>query len=179
MLTISRVKVSKPEDFDNPLQEKVFELLEDKNITYSYVDNDSVSSMEECSEIETVLDVEIRKTIVLCNRKKTQFYLLVMPSNKSFNTKDFCEKIGCERLSFASPERMEALLDVKPGSATIMSLLNDKNDMVQLVLDKEITENEWFGCNTGNNTCHLKIKTSDLMNTIIPATQHTSIVVKL
>lgn len=179
MLAISVIKTIKAESFSNPLHEKTFELLEGLNLPYSFVDNDKVNSMEECSDIEKILDVEIRKTIVLCNRKKTQFYLVVMPSNKSFNTKSFCEKIGCDRLSFASAERMEALLGVQPGSATIMSLLNDTDETVQLVLDEDIIKEDWFGCNPGTNTCHLKIKTTDLINKVIPALQHSPIIVEL
>lgn len=179
MLKMSTIKNTAPSNFATPLQEKVFNLLQQKAIAYDCLENEAVHSMEECVEIESALGVEIRKTIVLNNRKKTQFYLLVMPSDKPFNTKDFSEQLACQRLSFSSAERMEALLGVQPGSATIMSLLNDPEETVQLILDQDIVNDEWFGCNTGTNTCHIKISTDDLMNEVIPALNHTPMIVKL
>jgi len=179
MLKMSSIKNTPPSAFVNPLQEQVFDLLSQQNVNYNCIENEAVHSMEECAAIESALEVEIRKTIVLNNRKKTQFYLLVMPSGKAFNSKDFSEQLGCQRLSFTSPDRMEALLGVQPGSATIMSLLNDSDEIVQLVIDQDVVDDQWFGCNTGTNTCHIKMSTDDLLNKVITTTGHTPMVVKL
>ncbi|MBN2900038.1 MAG: prolyl-tRNA synthetase associated domain-containing protein [Clostridia bacterium] len=179
MLNISTIKSTPPTDERTLLESSVFQLLEKLQIAYEYVDNDSVESMEACYEIEKILDVAIKKTIVLCNRQKTTFYLLVMPGEKSFNTKDFCSKLGCSRLSFAPPDKMQELMGMIPGSATIMGLLNDNEDAVQLVLDQEILQSEWFGCNPGKNTSHLKFRTSDLMEKIIPAMKHQPVIIDL
>jgi Ala-tRNA(Pro) deacylase len=178
MISISDIKSTKPESFENNLEEEVFKILQETNIPFTYVKNDAVHTMEECSAIEEHLSVEIRKTIVLCNRKKTQFYLVVMPSSKAFNAKGFSESVG-ERLSFASPDRMEKLLGIQSGSATIMSLLNDSKEMVQLFIDKDVADSQWFGCNTGTNTRHLKIATDDLLKKMIPRLNHQATIVTL
>ncbi len=179
MSKMSRIKNTPPSEFVNPLQEQVFSLLSQHNIPFDCIENEEVHSMEECVEIESALGVEIKKTIVLNNRKKTQFYLLVMPSDKPFNAKDFSDQLGCQRLSFASADRMETMLGVQPGSATIMSLLNDSDENVQLVLDQDVVNDQWFACNTGTNTCHIKLSTDDLLNKVIKSIGHTPMVVSL
>lgn len=104
------------------------------------VDNDAVEAMEECGGIGEKLGAQICKTIVLCNRKKTLFFLVVLPADKHFDTKVFCEKTGAPRVSFASPESMEEKLGIKPGSATVMSVLNDPDRAVQVVIDREVAD---------------------------------------
>lgn len=82
-------------------------------------------------------------------------------------------------MSFASPEHMWEHLGTKPGSASVVGLLNDKDDYVQLIIDKEVAEQEWFVCNTGINTTHLKFKTRDLLKKFLPYTHHRPRIVDL
>jgi len=99
-----------------------------------------------------------------------------MPANKSFDTKKFSEKIGCSRVSFASAEYMEKYLGVLPGTATVMSILNDIDMKVQVVIDKEVAENQWFACNTGSNSTHIKINTNQLIDSFLPYSGHKVII---
>ena len=176
---ISEVYTTAPEDQRGDLESRVYEELKKLNIPFERVDNDSVEAMEECKEISEKLGAEIRKTIVLCNRKKTCFYLAVLPADKHFDTKTFCEKVGCSRVSFASAESMEEKLGVKPGSATIMSVLNDRDRLVQVVIDREVADAEWFACNPGANTTHIKLKTEKLLKVFLPHVFHKATVVSL
>ena len=116
---------------------------------------------------------------MLCNRKKTSFYLLVLPAEKSFDTRTFCDKVGCSRVSFAPAESMEKVLGVTPGNASVMSILNDEDDDVQVVIDKEVADAEWFACNTGTHTTHIRFKTEKLLNTFLPKNYHRPIIVEL
>ena len=176
---ISEISTKAPEDTRGDLEMRVYKELEALNIPFERVDNDSVEAMEECTEISEKLGAEIRKTIVLCNRKKTLFYLVVLPAGKSFNTKTFCEKLGAPRVSFASAETMETMLGVQPGSATIMSVLNDPNRTVQVVIDKEVADAEWFACNPGANTTHIKFKTEQLLKVFLPHANHKAVTAQL
>lgn len=179
MLKISEISTSAPTDSRTQIETAVFKLLSELDIPYERVENEEAATMEECVEIDKALGVEIRKSVFLCNRQKTDFYLLVMPAKKQFITKDFSERMGCSRVSFASGDKMEEMLGVKPGSASIMALINDKVCKVQLVLDSEVAKAEWFGCNTGMNTSHIKIKTGDLLKLFIPYTKHTTKIISL
>ena len=160
-------------------EKKVFSILQKLGIPFQRVDNDVVETMEECKEINQVLGAEIRKSIFLCNRKKTSFFLVVMPAEKSLNVKALGKQIGVSGLSFASGELMEKHLGAKPGSASVMGLVNDEDDYVQLIMDKEVAEAEWFACNTGINTSHLKLRTGDLLNKFLPHIGHKPEIIEL
>lgn len=175
---ISEIKTTVPTDERCALETKVYETLSKLSIPFELVDNDSVESMEECIEISEKLGAEIRKTIFLCNRKKTSFYMVILPANKSFNTKEHCKKMDVSRLSFASGDLMMQHLDVAPGTATIMSLINDPDEKVELFIDKEIANSEFFACNPGANTTHLKIKTKDLLNKLLPKIDHPATIIE-
>ncbi len=179
MLNISEISTGAPGDVRSSIEMEVYGVLGTLKIPYERVDHEAAGSMEDCVEIERILNVEISKNIFLCNRQKTDFYLLVMPASKPFVTKDFSERMGCARVSFAPAEKMEELLGVTPGSATIMALINDKEQAVQLIIDKEVADSPWFGCNPGNNTSHIKFSMQHLLNDFIPYTKHQAKIIML
>lgn len=179
MVYISEVRNTAPEKLDNPTAKKVYATLDKLKIPYECVTNDVVETMEECVEVDKALGTEIRKSIFLCNKKKTSFFLVVMPANKSVNTTELRNKIGVSHLSFAPAEYMEEHLGALPGSASVMGLINDEDDYVQLIIDKEVADEEWFGCNPGINTSHLKIKTKDLISKFLPQIRHKAKIVTL
>lgn len=176
---ISEITNEKPTEFASDLEKEVYNKLEELNIEYDRVDNDVVESMEECIEISNKLGAEIRKTIIVCNRQKTDFYLVILPADKRFDSKLFSQKMECARVSFASGEDMESLLGVAPGSATVMSLVKDKENKVKVIIDEEVAKEEYFSCNTGANTRHIKIKTSDLIEKILPELNHEPTIISL
>ena len=176
---ISDITKEMPTSYTSDLEKKVYEKLNELSIEFDRVDNDTVESMEECLEIDKKLGTEIRKTIIVCNDKKTQFYLVVLPADKRFDSKLFRDKMGCSRVSFSRAEDMQAILGVVPGSATVMSVVNDNEGKVKVVIDKEVADDEYFGCNTGENTRHIKIKTSDLINVFLPNVNHEPTIIEL
>ncbi|MBR2677917.1 MAG: prolyl-tRNA synthetase associated domain-containing protein [Bacilli bacterium] len=176
---ISDITKEMPSSYTSELEKKVYEKLNELNIDFDRVDNDTVESMEECIEINNKLGAEIRKTIIVCNEKKTQFYLVVLPAEKRFDSKIFRDKMGCSRVSFASAESMEKVLGVVPGSATVMSVINDTDNIVKVAIDKEVADSEYFACNTGENTKHIKIKTEDLLEVFLPNVNHEPTIIEL
>lgn len=178
MIYISEISNKAPEQC-GPTEKKVYKLLDKLKIAYERVDNDVVETMEECKEVDEALGTEIRKSIFLCNQKKTSFFLVVLPADKALDTAALEKKIGVSRLSFASAEMMQKHLGCLPGSASVMGLVNDEDDYVQLIVDKEVADAEWFGCNPGVNTSHLKMKTSDLLNKFLPSIYHKAKIVAL
>lgn len=176
---ISEIKTGAPTDERCPLERRMYETLDKLKIPYERVDNDPAASMEECAEVDKVLGTEIRKNVFLCNQKKTTFFLLVMPANKSFDTAAFSKKLGVSHMSFAPPEKMLKHLGTTPGSASVAGLLVDEDDYVQVIVDKEVAESEWFGCNPGINTSHLKFKTQDLLQKFLPKIHHRARIVDL
>lgn len=176
---ISEISTSAPAKGTNPTKDKVFALLDKLHISYERVENDVVETMEECEEVDKALGTEIRKSIFLCNQKKTSFFLVVLPAQKQLDSAALEKKIGVSHLSFASAEAMEKYLGAKPGSASVMGLVNDEDEYVQLILDKEVAQEEWFGCNPGINTDHLKMKTEDLIKKFLPKIYHKPKIIEL
>lgn len=158
---------------------RVYDMLDSLGIEYIRTDHEPVDTMEACLDIDQVLDVLICKNLFLCNRQKTAFYLLMMPGDKVFKTKELCRQINSARLSFASPEDMEQLLDIKPGAVSVMGLMNDRDHQVQLLVDAQVLEGEYFGCHPCVSTSSLKLKTKDVFETYLPAVKHDYIKVNL
>jgi Ala-tRNA(Pro) deacylase len=135
--------------------------------------------MEDCAAISAVLGVDICKNLVLTPRNRSAFYLLCLPGDKHFLTKDFSKQIGSSRLSFATAEDMQELLGVQPGSASILSLMNDSDHRVTLAIDRQVMEAEYFGCHPCRNTSSVKLKTVDVLETFLKHTGHEVTIVEL
>ena len=162
-----------------PKEVRVYDFLDCLGIDYQRVDHEEAMTMEVCAAIDETLEATICKNLLLCNRQATAFYLLMLPGDKVFKTSVLSKQIGSSRLSFASAEAMEQFLDITPGSVSVMGLMNDKENRVQLLMDKDILKGEYFGCHPCINTSSLKIKTADLMEKIIPAMGHEPTFVEL
>ncbi len=164
----------RPQDVQGRLEReiRVYDLLDSLGIEYFYTDHEEANTMEACNAIDEVLGVPMCKNLFLCNRQETEFYLLMMPGDKPFKTKDLSKQINSARLSFGKPEFMEEFLDIKPGAVSIMGLMNDTGKRVRLLIDKPVLESEFTGCHPCVNTSSLKIKTKDLLEKFLPATGH-------
>ena len=173
----------RPANTDDRLDKevRVYDFLDNLGIEYQRIDHEAAMTMEACEEIDRVLgdDTTICKNLFLCNRQETNFYLLLMPGNKPFKTKDLSAQIHSARLSFAKPEYMEEYLDITPGSVSVLGLMNDSEKKVQLLIDKDIMKEPYFGCHPCINTSSLKFTTEDLTTKIIPALGHDPITVNL
>ncbi len=173
--------LGRPENTEGrlPREVRVYDFLDEHGIGYMRTDHAPADTMEVCYEIDSVLNATICKNLFLCNRQKTRFYLLMMPGDKPFKTKEITSQIGSARLSFASPEDMEKYLDIKPGAVSIMGLMNDKDNVVQLLVDEDVMKEEYLGCHPCVSTSSLKIKTADVFGPYLKAVGHDMIKVKL
>ena len=164
----------RPADCAGRLDKEIrsYDLLDKLGVSYQRIDHEAAMTMEACEAIDRVLDATICKNLLLCNRQCTSFYLLMIPGNKVFKTSELSKQIGSSRLSFASPEYMEQFLDITPGSVSVLGLMNDKENRVQLMIDEDILKGEYFGCHPCINTSSLRLKTDDLLHKIIPAMGH-------
>ena len=106
------------------------------------MDHDALPTIEACLEVDRLLGAEICKNLFLRNAQKTEFYLLLMPGNKKFKTAVLSKQIGSARLSFGEPDFMEQFMDLTPGSVTVLGLMNDKENRVRLLIDKDVLDSE-------------------------------------
>ncbi len=178
-----KLEKGSPLDYSERLEkeQRCYRLLDELGLEYWRCDHPDANAdtMEACLEIDAILDAVVCKNLFLCNRQKTQYYLLMMPGDKVFKTKELSGQLGCARLSFAGPEDMERLLDITPGSVSVLGLMNDRENEVQLLVDEDVLKGEFVGCHPCINTSSLKLYTADIFGKLIEAMHHDMIKVTL
>lgn len=173
-MTDQELVMGAPADRAGRLQKElaVYELLEELEIPFWRIDHPAAMTMEDCAGVDQKLNAVMCKNLFLCNAHKTRFYMLLMPADKKFKTKDLSKQIQSTRLSFADAEHMEEYLNVKPGAVSVMGLMNDSENQVQLLIDQELLEEEWFACHPCVNTSSLRMKLADVLEKFLPAVHH-------
>ena len=173
MFKVSDILTTPPPAYATELQQKVYETLTALDIPFERVDTDPGLTMEDCQHIDAKIGVRIVKTIFLCNRQQTEFYLYVTTDDKPFVTREFCGALGIPRVSFASADKLWELTGVQVGATTILSAILPQSAGVHLVMDRDVAEAEWYACTDGTATCFVKMRTADLLEKYIPASGHT------
>ena len=179
MFYVSEVYKTSPEKFKNELQEKVYKTLGKLFIKFERVETDEAITMEDCIEIDKKLDMRMVKTLFLCNRQKTDFYLFITCGNKRFDSKKFSNELGIARVSFADESLMNEMLGTKIGAATIFSSLIDTDNKVKIVIDKDVLKEVYYGCSDGTTTGYMKIKIDDIINKVLPYTKHKETIIEM
>lgn len=180
-MKIYAVEKGAPSDIKDRLdrEKKTYKLLEQLNIEYTRADHDPAATVDECEEVDRALDVKMCKNLFLCNRQKTDFYLVMTAGEKRFSSKEFAQKMGISRVSFAEENFLKEYLDVFPGAVTVLGLANDGGHKVKLVIDKCVAEAEYIGCHPCVNTSSLKVKSKDITEKLLPYTGHKPTVLEL
>lgn len=158
---------------------RVYDLLDELGVSYVRVDHEAIMTMEGCKEADALLGASICKNLFLCNRQKTKFYLVMMPGDKVFKTKELSSQLGVARMSFAGEDLMTELLDLHPGSVSVMGLMNDTENKVRLVIDQPVIEQPYICCHPCKNTSTIRFSAEDLLKKILPAIHHEPTIVDL
>lgn len=179
MFYVSEVKREAPKEFKSGLQEKVYQTLKELDIPFERVDNDPAITMEDCIAINERLNMKTVKTLFVCNRQQTDFYLFVTGGNKPFVTKDFSKALGISRVSFAPEELLFKMLGTEIGATTVLSSIMDVENKVTIVFDKEVLEEEWYGCTDSTTTGYMKLRTKDVIDKYLPFAKHDMMVIEV
>ena len=171
----------RPESAAGRLEKELhtYDFLDSLGVSYQRIDHEAAMTIDACQEIDVVLNAAICKNLFLCNRQETLFYLLMLPGEKKFKTKEVSAQIGSARLSFAKDIYMEEFLDITPGSVSVLGLMNDKENLVQLLMDEDLLKEPYIGCHPCINTSSLRFRTADLMEKILPTVHHEARIVTL
>lgn len=179
MFYISEIQHTAPSVFKTALQKKVYQTLKQADVTFERVDTDEAITMEDCVDIGHKLKTPIVKTLFLCNRQETNFYLVVTTADKPFKTKDFSSALNISRVSFASPALLQEMLGVTVGAATVFGVMLDTTNKVRVVIDKDVLTEEWYGCSDGTTTGYMKVSRDWVMHDFLPRANHTPEFVQL
>lgn len=171
----------RPESNDGRLEKEIrcYDLLDRLEIDYQRIDHPAANTMEVCAQLDESLGALICKNLLLCNRQCTDFYMLLMPANKPFKTKDLSKQIGSSRLSFADGSYMEQFLDITPGSLSVLGLMKDRENRVRLLIDRDVLKESLLGCHPCINTSSVRFRVADLIEKLLPAVGHSATLVEL
>ncbi|MEG0250744.1 MAG: YbaK/EbsC family protein [Peptostreptococcus sp.] len=172
MFFVSEISTKKPSGELTKLQEKVYESLSELEIDFERVDTEEAITMQDCISINEKLNMNMVKTLFLCNRKKTEFYLFITTGQKAFKSKEFSKALDISRVSFAPAELMQEKLGTKIGAATVFSSILDNNKEINIVFDSDVLKEEYYGCSDGVTTSYMKLKTEDIVEKYLPYTKH-------
>ncbi len=174
-----RIYNDRPDSQRSEIEMSTYAYLNELGIEYTRVDHDAAATIADCELVDGELGTKMCKNLFLCNSQKTVFYLLLMPGDKHFKTKEVSHALGIARLSFAPEEYLFSLMGIRPGAVTVLGLMNDGDRKVNLLIDKDIMEEEYLGCHPCVNTSSLKIKMSDILEKFLPSTGHNPTVIEL
>jgi len=171
----------RPADYDSriPQEREAYDFLDQLGIPYDRVDHEAVFTIDACAEVDRLLGTSLCKNLFLCNRQKTEYYLLMLPGSKKFVTKELSRQLGTARLSFADETALQELLGLTPGSVTVLGLMHDPSQRVQLLIDSELLHAPYICCHPCINTSSLRIATKDILDRFLPAVSHTPRFVEL
>ena len=146
---------------------EVYEYLKNEKIYYEVTEHEAVYNMEELKKVELPYPEADAKNLFVRDDKKKNYYLITVKGDKRVNLKDFQEKNGTRRLSFASSDDLMNILKLIPGAVTPLGILNDDDRKVTFYIDKDF-ENEpnLIGVHPNDNTATVWLKTDDLINII-------------
>lgn len=179
MIRVSDIKTTLPEQFKTQLQEQAYKVLRQLSVPFERVETDEVITMEDCAAVNRKMNMKMVKTLFLCNRRQTEFYLFVTCGEKPFSSKKFSTALGISRVSFAPVEKMESMLKTKIGAATVFSALADTDNNICIVFDREAINEKYYGCSDGTTTGYLKIKTADIIDKFLPFSKHTPVIIEV
>lgn len=179
MFYVSNPYQTAPKQFKSLLQEKTYAALSHLQLPFERVDTDEAITMDDCTLINKKLNMKMVKTLFLCNRQHTAFYLFITVGDKPFRAKGFSATLGVSRVSFAPSELMEQMLGTKIGAATVFSALLETAEQVQIVFDKDVLSEEWYGCSDGTTTGYMKIKTEHIIQHFLPYTKHNPAIINI
>ena len=176
-----KLENGRPADTTGRLEKEIrtYDFLDALQVPYQRIDHETLMTIEACKDVDKVLDAVICKNLFLCNRQKTQFYLLMIRGDKQFKTKDVSKQINSPRLSFAPEEYMAEYLDITPGSVSVLGLMNDTENHIQLLVDEDVLHSEYVGCHPCINTSSLRLKSADVFGKFLEHVHHGYQVVKI
>lgn len=172
MFFISALTAAAPAVYRSESQKQVYRSLSKLGISYERVDTDAAVGMETCLAIDQKLGVPIVKTLFLCNRQQTQYYLFITRGDKPFCSKAFSAALGISRVSFAPADALERIMGAKIGGTSVLGALLESSRDVQIVFDRDTVGGEWFACSDCTAYSFLKLRTEDLLQKVLPFAQH-------
>ena len=160
-------------------EQQVYDALSALRIPFTSIQHHAARTMDDCKSIVSEPGVAYCKNLFLCNRQKTQFYLLLILPDKVFHTASVSRQLGVSRLSFAPEDLLPVYLGLYPGAVSPMGLLNDTEGRVRLLVDSDLPRSPRVAFHPCVNTATVTLPTQDFFNIFLPHTGHIPTMVSL
>lgn len=144
------------------IRKAVTDALDSWNISYEITEHPTVYTIEEMDALGITLKGDVVKNLFLRDSKGKRHFLVVLDKDKRADLKALQEQLGCSKLSFASEERLEKHLGLSKGSVTPLGILNDAQNAVELVFDRDLIGRQRLGVHPNENTATLWISFDSL-----------------
>lgn len=158
---------------------EILAALESWGVPYQMVEHAPAMSMDDLPPIVEKLGPPFFRNLFLCNRQKTEFYLLLIVGDKPFRTAEVSKKLGVSRLSFGDADTLLDMLGVTPGGVNPLSLLFDPEHKIHLVIDADILEWERACMHPGVNTKSIAMSMDDFKTIVLPKLGHEPVILSL
>lgn len=140
----------------------VYDELNKMNIPYDVVEHPPAFTTEEADSYIVGKEGVRTKTLFLCNKKKTAYYLVIMDDAKRLDMEKLAELVGEKRLSFGSPERLMEKMGLIPGIVSVFGLLNNTDHDINVYLDNEMLSEKYISFSPNDSTKTIFISIEDM-----------------
>jgi len=144
---------------------EIYNVLDKLNIKYEELTHKAVYTIQEALEenIPSRIDgIECKNLLV---KSKTTYYLIFIRADKRADLKKLAQLLQAEKLTFAKEEELKNILELDTGSVTPLGIINDKKNIVTLLIDKELEDKKVL-VHPNINTKTLSIEFNDLLKFI-------------
>ncbi len=144
-----------------PHEQPVYDFLNACGIAFTRHEHPPVPTVEEAEKHWAGIAATHCKNLFLRNQKGNRYYLVVVPHLKRVDLRAVAEQIGDGKLSFASAERLMTHLGLTPGSVSPFGLINDRDHIVRVVLDRDLKSATRVSFHPNINTVTVTIAAAD------------------
>ncbi len=149
----------------------IYKFLDNSNIEYERHDHPPVFTVEDVHRLTPDLPGAKTKNLFFRDKKGNRHFLVVVPADKRTNLKVLPEVLGSSKISFGSPDRLMEHLGITPGSVSLLAIVNDQKNKVEVIIDESLWESDAFQFHPLINTSTLVISRNSIKR-FLDATGH-------
>lgn len=142
-------------------EQKLYDVLNLLKIKYIRYEHKPIYTIEEANKLDICIPGQQCKNLFLRNRKGDVHYLVILDETKEVNLKFLAEQIGSTNLSFASQERLDKYLGLKPGSVSPFGIINDIERKVIILMDRDLANTNVINFHPNVNTTTISVSYAD------------------
>lgn len=147
---------------DTYTKEMIYALLDSNGIQYHMQTHGAVHSLADVDQAGVIREGVVLKNLFLKDGKGKKHFLLCVPEDRHTDFKEIGEKVGAKKLGLASEERLQRFLGVEQGAVSPFGVLNDRENVVTVIMDKMLPDETIIGVHPNDTTSSVWLKYCDM-----------------